>query len=218
MALLYQAQLTPGKIELLRAWMPAQQWWAGDGATIDVVGAYRFDDPAGEVGIETHLLRVGDGHTVQVPLTYRGAPLADAEGALVGTMQHSVLGARWVYDGCFDQVYAAALATTILTGGTQAELQIASDGPPEHREPTARVVGSGTPDVRVPTLGAMSCTNDATRTTIRAGELELVVRRTLSADMIADAAGTPNGTSTGTLTGTWPGNLEPTVLALARVG
>jgi hypothetical protein len=190
--------------------MPAQQWWAGDGATIDVVGAYRFDDPAGEVGIETHLLRVGDAHTVQVPLTYRGAPLADAEDALVGTMQHSVLGPRWVYDGCFDQVYAAALATTILTGGTHAELQIASDGPPQYRESTARVVGSGTPDVRVPPLGAMTCTNDTTRTTIRAGELELVVHRTLSGDLKADA--------TGTLTGTWPGNDQPMVLALARVG
>jgi hypothetical protein len=56
----------------------------------------------------------------------------------------------------------------------------------------------------------MTCANDATRTTIRAGELELVVHRTLSGDLKADA--------TGTLTGTWPGNDQPMVLALARVG
>ena len=45
----------------------------------------------------------------QVPLTYRGEPLGSADHALVGTMEHSVLGRRWVYDGPHDPVYAAQL-------------------------------------------------------------------------------------------------------------
>ena len=93
MALIYQAELTPSKIDLLAAWIPTRPWLGdADVSTLEAVGAYRFDDPAGEVGIETHLLRSADGQVLHVPLTYRGAPLTGAEAALVGTMQHSVLG------------------------------------------------------------------------------------------------------------------------------
>lgn len=56
-----------------------------------------------------------------MPLTYRGAPLPGAEPWLVGTMEHSVLGRRWVYDGCGDPVHVAALVATILAGGIQAK-------------------------------------------------------------------------------------------------
>ncbi len=97
MAMLHQATLTPTKAELIAAWLPGQPWFAGDAGAVRLVGAYRFDDPAGEVGIESHLVEVG-GRTFHVPLTYRGAPLDGAEAFLVGTMEHSVLGRRWVYD------------------------------------------------------------------------------------------------------------------------
>ena len=50
----------------------------------------------------------------QVPLTYRGAPLEGGQHALVGTMEHSVLGRRWVYDGPHDPVYAAQLLALVL--------------------------------------------------------------------------------------------------------
>ncbi|MFF4908404.1 hypothetical protein ACFY2T_26470 [Streptomyces sp. NPDC001260] len=48
-----------------------------------------------------------------VPLTYRGAPLPGAEHALVGTMEHGVLGPRWAYDGCHDPVLYTELLALI---------------------------------------------------------------------------------------------------------
>ncbi len=78
---------------MLGEWVPRQPWiGSADASSLEVVGAYRFDDPAGEVGIETHLVRTADGQVVQVPVTYRGAPTAGAEASLITTMQHSVLG------------------------------------------------------------------------------------------------------------------------------
>src|SRR5215213_286445 len=108
MALLHQAELRPSKLELLAAWLPTREWHRGPlTAGLTRVAAYRFDDPAGEVGIETMLVRAGNGPLVQAPLTYRGAPMEGAERWLIGTMEHSVLVSRWVYDGCGDPVYAA---------------------------------------------------------------------------------------------------------------
>ena len=40
-----------------------------------------------------------------MPVTYRDAPLPGADAWLIGTMDHSVLGKRWVYDGVGDPVY-----------------------------------------------------------------------------------------------------------------
>src|SRR5690349_10364756 len=116
MAVIHHATITPTKLELLAGWLPGRPWFPG--GELRQVDAYRFDDPAGEVGVET-LLVAADGAVVQAPLTYRGAPLEAAEQHLLGTMEHSVLGTRWIYDGCGDPVWAAALATTVLTGGTE---------------------------------------------------------------------------------------------------
>nr|WP_284288786.1 hypothetical protein [Angustibacter aerolatus] len=130
--------------------MPAQPWYPGGALT--TIGAFRFDDPAEEVGVETFLLRAGDA-VVQVPLTYRAAPLAGADDALVTTMEHSVLGRRWVYDGCADPVFAATLAHTVLTGGVQAEparagrrrRRAARAGRAGHRQRQARHRGARRP-------------------------------------------------------------------------
>lgn len=119
MAILHDATLRPTKQELLEAWVPEQDWYPGDAADFEVLGRFRFDDPDGEVGIETYLLRRGDD-LFQVPLTYRGAPLDDPEALLITTMEHSVLGSRWVYDGTTDPVYLAVAAEVIRAGGTQA--------------------------------------------------------------------------------------------------
>src|SRR5690606_497851 len=81
----------------------------------------------GEVGIETWLLvdDAGPRPTLyQVPLAYRGAPLAGLEHALVATTEHSELGPRWIYDGCHDPVSARVLLDTILDGA-----EVASAGP-----------------------------------------------------------------------------------------
>ena len=214
MAIIYQAQLVPSKIELLTPWLPAQPWLDGaDVSTVQPVGAYRFDDPDGEVGIETHLLQTGDGRIVQVPLTYRAAALPDGHGALVGTMEHSVLGTRWVYDGCTDAVYANTLAAAILAGGEQAELEVQADDGPQLREPTTRVVGSGNPAAAVAPVDTVTWSDEDTTTVVIAGAVKLVVLRVVGHDYRALA-------DSHTLTGTWPGQDEPAVLAVAtpRVG
>ena len=112
------ATLSPTKEELVQQWIGGQRWYAAKGRRPRVrkVASFRFDDPAGRVGVETILLADDSAATpvlYQVPLTYRDAPLAGAERALVGTMEHSVLGTRWVYDGVHDPVYAALLLAGI---------------------------------------------------------------------------------------------------------
>jgi hypothetical protein len=213
-AILYRAQLTPTKIELLSAWVPFQSWYrASTGPrTLDAAGAYRFDDPEGEVGIETFLLRSANGQVFQVPLTYRDAAIDGAEAALVGTTQHSVLGERWVYDACGDPVYAQALASAILSGGTEAELEVETDEGRERRETTTKVAGSGLPGSRVPQVGPVTYLNEATTTIVRTGDLELTVLRLI--DVSTEAARTPG---IFVLTGTWPGQAKPAHLASARI-
>lgn len=206
MAIIHRAVLRPSKLELLAAWVPGRPWGAAAAATEpEQVAAYRFDDPAGEVGTETFVLRAGDT-LLHVPLTYRGAPADELAEHLVGTTEHSVLGRRWCYDGCADPVYVAALAEVVLTGAPQAEEFVVVDGRQERREPAARVTGSGTASGVGP-LATPVVTDSADATTVRAGELELVVRRVL--DPAATAAGA-------TLTGTWAGQADPVLLASAR--
>lgn len=66
MAVIHEAELTPTRLDLLGQWVPTRPW--ANGATdLERIGAYRFDDPAGEVGIETFVLRAGD-RLLHVPL------------------------------------------------------------------------------------------------------------------------------------------------------
>ena len=70
MALFHRAVITPTKEELIARWAPTCAWGPSAMETIDTIGSYRFDDPNGVVGMETHLVRAG-GVLFQVPLTYR---------------------------------------------------------------------------------------------------------------------------------------------------
>jgi hypothetical protein len=142
MAIIHRATLTPSKAGLVSAWLPTQPWFDAPAAEARPVAAYRFDDPDGEVGIESHLLEVAR-RIVHVPLTYRGAPLAGAEESLVGTMEHSVLGTRWVYDGPGDPVYRAEVTRVVREGGTQVRLWVETPEGPVEREPSMQVRGSG---------------------------------------------------------------------------
>ncbi|MDV6275797.1 hypothetical protein R3Q06_20075 [Rhodococcus erythropolis] len=203
MAIIHRAQLNPSKNDLLREWVPKQPWLGSvDCSTLERVDAYRFDDPDGEVGIETHLLRSADGRILQVPLTYRGAQLAGADAALIATMDHSVLGERWVYDACCDPVYVTALAAAILTGGTGVELVFADSG--EHIPVTAHVTGSGTAGAAVPVVESVTCSTVGTDTIISAGGLELTVSRVIDTDRVSGSE---------TFTGTWPEQTNPALLA-----
>nr|NLI49539.1 hypothetical protein [Propionibacterium sp.] len=130
------ATLTPGKLELLASWMPKQAWFQGsESADLERIGSFRFVDPYGEVGIETLLVRAG-GVVYQVPLTYRGEPLEGGEDYLVGELEHSELGHRWVYDGTGDPVYVDELLRVIREADGEADL---STGAPK----TVTARGSG---------------------------------------------------------------------------
>lgn len=115
----HDATLTPGKLDLLGPWMWGRRWYAGKDHEPQLrrVGGFRFEDPRGEVGIETILtadVAVEPPVVYQVPLTYRGSPVAELADALVGVIEHSVLGTRWVYDGCQDLAYVDRLVALVL--------------------------------------------------------------------------------------------------------
>jgi hypothetical protein len=213
MALLYQAELRPSKLELAGEWAPSQPWFAGDAAAgLTSVASYRFDDPAGEVGVETLLVRAGDGPVLQLPLTYRGVPLVDADDWLIGTLEHSVLGTRWVYDGVGDPVYLLTVATAIIAGGSQADLYVDVDGVQVRREPTAMVSGSGVSGASLPALpmvDELSVRSEDGLSVIETDRLKVAVRRVL------DAADTLGGEAAGVLTGTWTDQPEPLPLVFA---
>ena len=138
-----QATLTPNKLELIRAWLPGQAWFSGDASDLALAGQFRFVDPAGAVGVQVMLVTSG-GVLYQVPLTYRGAPLAGGEDALIGTMEHSVLGTRWTYDAMADPVFANELLRTIVEVDTGAEVSAGA-------APTPPVQGTGAADVELAT-------------------------------------------------------------------
>jgi hypothetical protein len=56
------------------------------------------------------------------PLTYRGAPAAGADGHLIGTTEHGVLGRRWVYDAAHDPVFVEQVLA-FLAGDVDAQAQ-----------------------------------------------------------------------------------------------
>lgn len=126
MAVIHHTTLVPTKLELLTKWLPTQPWYRG-GATPELAraGGFRLDDPAGDVGIEVMVVTdeaSGEATSYLTPLTYRGAPLANAEDYLVGTTEHGVLGQRWVYDAAHDPVFVEQLLA-FLSGDVEAQAQ-----------------------------------------------------------------------------------------------
>ena len=185
MAVIHEATLTPGKLDAISAWLPGQPWsGVFTGATVEQVGRFRFDDPDGEVGVETYLVRVGGGPVLHVPLTYRGAPLDGAQAFLVTEMEHSVLGHRWVYDAVGDPVYADVLRRAIATGGHEAELLRAAG--PGTVEKEGRASGAGS-DHASPTVTRVGVRTDGTVTTITTDHGTLAVLRVLGDELPAGA-------------------------------
>jgi hypothetical protein len=126
MAVIHDTTMQPTKLELLARWLPEQEWFTGTSDGLSRVGGFRLDDPDGEVGIELMVVAAANGQAYLVPMTYRGAPLAEAGDALIGTAEHGVLGARWVYDGERDPVFQAQLAA-LLRGEIVAQSQLESN-------------------------------------------------------------------------------------------
>ena len=128
---------------------------------IEVIGSYRFDDPDGRVGMETHLVTAG-GTLLQVPLTYRDEPLDGAEDALITEMQHSVLGTRWVYDGLRDPRLVVMLAAVAMTGQGEALGMAVYDGRWYIAPSNVRIQGGGWTQERVPVDGFELESDEAT--------------------------------------------------------
>jgi Maltokinase N-terminal cap domain len=186
MAIVHNTTMSPTKMELLTAWLPAQPWFPGSGREPELakVGGFRLDDPTGEVGIEFML--VADGPVVyQVPMTYHGRELPGADGRLIGTSEHGVLGRRWIYDGIRDPVLVAQLVA-FFQGDVEAQAQSISSTP----EPTVTVE----PTVAGPLAVISSVVTDddpsgthllvdtASPDGLPAGELAIRIRRILRPD------------------------------------
>ena len=133
MAIIHKTTLTPTKLELLTDWLPDQPWYADRGRAPELAkaGGFRLDDPLGEVGIEFMVVTDGsDDSAVSylVPMTYRAAALDDADGALVGTTEHGVLGPPLGLRR--DQRSGPGRAAgRALHGQAQAQMQSVSDTP-----------------------------------------------------------------------------------------
>jgi Maltokinase N-terminal cap domain len=202
MALVHEATLTPSKLELLAQWLPSRSWFREAGP-LTRIGSYRFDDPAGETGIECIIVQSGVW-LYQVPLTYRGAPLAGAEAHLVCTMEHSVLGPRWIYDGCHDPAAVDALATAILTGASEAIVEVEVDGRMAVLPQVVSVHGSGSPGTPVPAVESISSEDDGdlTRIITRFYRVDLV--RVIDTELDAPFV----------LTGSWEGTADTTLAGI----
>jgi Maltokinase N-terminal cap domain len=204
MALFHRATITPTKSELIAEWVPTRPWGPAAAEPIDVIGSYRFDDPEGRVGMETHLVEAR-GALIQVPLTYRDEPLAGAEDALITEMQHSVLGTRWVYDGLRDPRFVVMLAAVAMTGQGEALGLAVYDGRWYVAPTNVRIKGGGWTQERVPVDGFELESDEATASVLRNDRFELTLFR-------RPVAGARPAIG---LTATWDHN-EPVVLAEVR--
>ena len=195
MSVIHHTTLKPTKLELLTSWLPTRPWYAGGPATpaLTKAGGFRLDDPEGEVGIEFMVATDTSGAApvhYLVPLSYRGAPLPDAEHALIGTMEHGVLGKRWAYDGVQDPVLLTQLLA-LFEGRAEPQAQSLTDTP-DH-EITRSYKGGG--PLSVAALAATD-TPGATELPIQPGPAVLHLSRTLqpgSLDLPEDAKGHVTG-------------------------
>lgn len=206
MALYHDAKISPSKAEILATWVPTQSWCPDPDAPVVVLGAFRFDDPQHEVGMETHIVACGDA-LVQVPLTYRAAPLdAGTETVFVGEMTHTALGNRWVYDGFTDERYVTMLAAVTMTGQGEALGMVEYDGQwfiaPTH----VRIRGGGWGQKRVSVDGFAPFESTTNAVVFRNSLFELTAHRRL-----VPGEQPPMG-----LTATWADQSDPVVLAEVR--
>jgi hypothetical protein len=193
MSIIHHTTLTPTKLELLRTWLPTRPWYHGPAdPELTKAGGFRLEDPEGAVGIEFMIVSEGASGAYLVPLTYRAAPLEGAEHALVGTMEHGVLGPRWAYDGCHDPVLRAELLA-LVEGRAPAHAQSVSDT--LDREVVRSYAGEG------PTgeLGAPQDTAEATEFAVADSGLTLRLHRVLKP---AESDAPPQG-GVGHVSGVW---------------
>lgn len=203
MGIFHVATLSPTKSELITNWIPRQPWGPSPETPVEVIGAFRFEDPNGQVGIETHIVNAG-GTLMQVPLTYRDAPLEGCEDALVTEMEHSALGTRWVYDGLHDDLFVITLAGVALTGQGEALGMKMIDGRLNIAPAGVRIRGGGWTPEPVP-VDDFNLESGSTTTNVlfRSDRFELTFFRH-PVEGPRPAIG---------LTATWEGQPNPVILA-----
>jgi hypothetical protein len=118
-------------------------------------------------------------------MTYHGRELPGAEGRLIGTSQHGVLGPRWIYDGIRDPVLVAQLVA-LLQGEVEAQAQSVSHTP----DPTVTVQPTVSGPLSV--ISSVVITDEPSGTSLLvdtaspdglpAGELAVRIRRILRPD------------------------------------
>lgn len=102
---IYDAEISPTKQEIVATY----------GALTSYEGSYRLVDFDGdEVGIEIHIGRDIEGRLSQMPVSYRSAEIEPL--ATLTTMEHSVLGKRWVSNAMADPVAVREFIRTIVSG------------------------------------------------------------------------------------------------------
>jgi maltokinase-like protein len=189
MAIIHSTTMSPTKLELLASWLPAQPWYLDQGREPDLAraGGFRLDDPHGEVGIEFMVVSDGPGERVViylVPMTYRASALASADGALIGTAEHGVLGRRWIYDGVHDPVLVAQLVA-LIQGDAEPQAQSMSNTPDPTvtSEPVANgsLTAAGSAVANEPSGSKLLVTTVAADG-VRGGQLVIRVRRILQPD------------------------------------
>ncbi|WP_423183464.1 1,4-alpha-glucan branching protein GlgB [Arthrobacter sp. NyZ413] len=113
---------TATQATLLKEWLPRQRWFPVKSGSFDLefLGSFSLRSPEPGIGLEVRLLSVayetGDGgrqaDIVQVPLSYRSAPVDSLSKALLGKLDDG--GAPvWVYDAPHDAAFIAALLDLI---------------------------------------------------------------------------------------------------------
>ncbi|WP_298255101.1 1,4-alpha-glucan branching protein GlgB [uncultured Arthrobacter sp.] len=133
---------TPFVPDLLNEWLPSQRWFPAKGRSValTVAGGTVLEDPAGVAGFEVNFLAVESGRrtdVVSVPISYRPEPIPGAGSALIGQVEHPVLGTRWAYDATHDPDFVRLWVSFILTGAHSADGSLAGVviKEPEHQGP-----------------------------------------------------------------------------------
>ncbi|WP_019818962.1 maltokinase N-terminal cap-like domain-containing protein [Saccharomonospora saliphila] len=164
MAIVHRATISPTKQEIVTAWLDSQPW--GAEGHVEMLGSYRFDDPAGEVGVESLVVHRG-GTSFQLPLTYRGAPMDDAGAVPLSTMEHSALGTRWIYLATSDSVGVDCYVRALLGQAEQADMEIWEGNEfIARRETGVRVTLTPGPGPAEPDMPAATATVGTMRLTI----------------------------------------------------
>ena len=146
-----QPILTPALTALLQEWLPRQRWFPVKTPDFEMsqAGSVGLDDPNGHAGLAVFLLTIttrgADGGprtaVVQVPLSFRPAPAAGRERALVGQAAGTDPSRPWVYDAVHDPDFVGGWLELIrnegkASSGTAAGFRAQGT----YRLPTARGV------------------------------------------------------------------------------